>query len=1168
MGTGPLSSARSRGALIVAAILAALVPVAVLDVAPASALGSSTVVFTSASTGTVGVAYTAAAHGTAGDTGAITYTKVSDGDGCAVAGTSVTFTAAQDCVIRATQAADSNYGTASADLTISVGKGESIVEFDSPDTGTVGVTYQADASAAPSTGQISFSKVSGDGCELNDGTVTFSTTEDCVLRATQVADDNYNETYTDLTITVSKGTSTITWDSGTGGTVGEEYTAAAHGPTGATGAITFTRVSGSGCDLSGTTVTFTTTEDCVLRATQAGDDNYQETSVDRTIAVSEGISDVAPEGAGQSGLEAIKGVALPITLANTDIDGTDLTCSIIDQPFSGSVVLSGDAPSTDCSASYTAAFNTAGSDSFSYQVSDGILESDIYTVSLSIPNTAPEGADQSGLTTPANQDLVIDLANSDADGDSVACTLVDASNPGAVTLSGSAPSSDCTATVNTPDVGTFSFSYEVTDGYAVSSTYTVTGVATKTPQTITFPTFATVIGSTATLGATTTSPLTVAYSTSGAGCASLDGPHLTFSSIAGLACTVTASQPGDGVYSPATAVVRKIKTVKVPQTIQFAQPTGAFGVPDTGSLNPTSLTITDEDAHSLAPNSDLGVLISTSGTACASTSATSLPVTVTFTAGGTCIVTASQPGDVTRAAATSVKRTVTVAKTAQVIHFDQPTGPFGVAETGSANPSSLTISATDASATLPNATASPKGVLVATSGAACATTAATALPVTITFTAGGTCSITASQPGDTRYAAATLVKRTVTVAKTAQAIHFDQPTGPFGVTGSGTDDPTSLTIDSSAAYATLADHADTPTFSVLVAASGVACGTHAAAPVPVTITFTAGGTCAITVTQPGNTQYAAAVAVKRTVTALKVGQLITLAATPGPYGVGGTGSTATTSLTIHPDDVTVTLPSQGDLPSPITAPTVSTSGTACATQTGVSLPVTIDFTAAGKCSISVAQGGNDSFNAATTVKRSITVAGTAQAITFAQPTGPFGVPGTHTADGTKTSVTITSDDAYARLPNGDLSPLGVKVATSGTACAPTTATDLPVTITFTAGGSCAVTVSRAAQGNYASASSVKRTITVPKTAQAVQGFSTASTTGHVGGTVSLTGVTTTSGLAIVVTGTAGKCTPVVTDGVVTGVSLDEAGSCTIKVSQPGDALWAAATSLSRKITIS
>jgi mucin-19 len=131
--------------------------------------------------------------------------------------------------------------------------------------------------------------------------------------------------------------------------------------------------------------------------------------------------------------------------------------------------------------------------------------------------------------------------------------------------------------------------------------------------------------------------------------------------------------------------------------------------------------------------------------------------TVTITGVGSCLITASQPGDFIYKAATNVSRTLTVTKASQTITFTSPSaqtfgnGSFTLLATAS---SGLTVSFTSGN-----------------------TNVATISSNTVTIKGAGTVSITARQAGNTNYNAAISVAKTLTVAKAAPTINFN-PTTP------------------------------------------------------------------------------------------------------------------------------------------------------------------------------------------------------------------------------------------------------------------------------------------------------------------------------------------------------------------------------------------------------
>jgi hypothetical protein len=108
-----------------------------------------------------------------------------------------------------------------------------------------------------------------------------------------------------------------------------------------------------------------------------------------------------------------------------------------------------------------------------------------------------------------------------------------------------------------------------------------------------------------------------------------------------------------------------------------------------------------------------------------------------------------------------------------------------------------------------------------------------------TFVAAGTCSITASQPGNSTYAAAT----PVSVSFSVEAAPLLSQTITFATPASQTVG-TPLTLSASASSGLAVSYESTTTSVCTVASS--------------TATFVAAGTCSITASQPGNSTYAAA----------------------------------------------------------------------------------------------------------------------------------------------------------------------------------------------------------------------------------------------------------------------------------------------------------------------
>jgi surface protein len=114
------------------------------------------------------------------------------GTGCSLSGTTLTATTAGQCTIEASRASSTNYTvSASVSQVIEVVKSAQTVRFTTnvPAQPLVGSTYSPSATASSAL-SISFS-VSGGGCSLTSGTITFTAAGDCRVEASQTGDGAY-----------------------------------------------------------------------------------------------------------------------------------------------------------------------------------------------------------------------------------------------------------------------------------------------------------------------------------------------------------------------------------------------------------------------------------------------------------------------------------------------------------------------------------------------------------------------------------------------------------------------------------------------------------------------------------------------------------------------------------------------------------------------------------------------------------------------------------------------------------------------------------------------------------------------------------------------------------------------------------------------------------------
>ena len=162
--------------------------------------------------------------------------------------------------------------------------------------------------------------------------------------------------------------------------------------------------------------------------------------------------------------------------ADSDGDGDTLTVNTtpVSNVAHGTLVLNANG-----SFSYTPHANYNGTDSFTYQVSDGNGGTDTATVSLTVNavNDDPIAGADSGFATVSTEPLEIDVATllaNDTDGDpDLSQTLTITSVGGAVNGSVSLSGGTITFTPSTGHVGAASFTYVVSDGAGGTDSATV-----------------------------------------------------------------------------------------------------------------------------------------------------------------------------------------------------------------------------------------------------------------------------------------------------------------------------------------------------------------------------------------------------------------------------------------------------------------------------------------------------------------------------------------------------------------------------------------------------------------------------------------------------------------------------------------------------------------------
>ena len=287
--------------------------------------------------------------------------------------------------------------------------------------------------------------------------------------------------------------------------------------------------------------------------------------------------------------------ALAVTLAGTDVEGSPLTYAIASSPVNGS--LSGTAPNL----TYTPNSSFQGTDSFTYRVNDGALDSALATVSITVSpvNVAPIANAQS-LTVAEDGQLAITLTGSDPEGGPITYAVVSQPTKGALT--GTAPNLTYKPSANFN--GSDSLTFRVNDGSLNSTTATIsiTVTAVNDAPVATSRTYSTLSGAAlaVTLAGSDVEGSSLQYSVvsfPSNGTLSGTAPNLTYTSTAFFdGADSFTYRVNDGSLNSAIATV----TIAVTTSNRAPQAHGKSATTMKGKAVAVTLSGSDADSDSLS----------------------------------------------------------------------------------------------------------------------------------------------------------------------------------------------------------------------------------------------------------------------------------------------------------------------------------------------------------------------------------------------------------------------------------------------------------------------------------------------------------------------------------------------------------------------------------------
>ena len=229
---------------------------------------------------------------------AVSYATTTAGVCTVTSGGAISFVAAGNCSITASQAGNANYAAASdVTRTFAVTPGVNTITFPAlSDTAFTSTPPSPSASASASSGlAISYSTTTTSVCTVTSGgTISFVAVGSCAITASQAGNANY-QAASDVTRTfnVTPGVNTITFAALPNRALGSgNFALGASASSGL--AVSYASTTGTICSVSGSTVSLLAVGTCSITASQAGNGNFQAASpVSQSFQVTKAVATVA-----------------------------------------------------------------------------------------------------------------------------------------------------------------------------------------------------------------------------------------------------------------------------------------------------------------------------------------------------------------------------------------------------------------------------------------------------------------------------------------------------------------------------------------------------------------------------------------------------------------------------------------------------------------------------------------------------------------------------------------------------------------------------------------------------------------------------------------------------------------------------------------------------------
>ncbi len=655
---------------------------------------------------------------------------------CSFSGGVVSFLTTGTCIVTADQSGNANFIAAvQATQSFTVGKGSQVLSFTStvPPGATVGgATYLPSATTTAPALTVVLGVSTPSVCTISAGIVTFVSAGSCTVTANQEGNTLYNAASQIVqSFPVAKGTQSVSFTSAAPSNAlvgGATYTPSAASTAGLNATISVDLATASVCSISSGVVSFAFVGTCTLFANQPGTAAYfPAVQVSQSFGVgltpqTITLTSTVPAGAVVGGSlytptgTASSGLAVVFAIDVSSAAVCSISAGVVSMIGAGTCVVQANQPGNS-------QYNAAPQLLQSFVIGKG---SNVVTFT----STAPTGAAVAGPTYTATATSSRGLA---------VTRTIDPSSLGVCSINNAVVSfaavGSCRVNADSSGSANFVAAEQVFQTFAVAK-----GAQTLTYATLA-PTTAVVAGSAYVPTVTSSAGLaaTISVVAASSSVCSIAAGSVTFQ--ASGTCTLNAVQAGNTNYNAAPLATQAFAVGKGSQTVSFSSPA------------PTAAVV-GGPTYTVTATSTSGLVVAFAIDPASVGICTIAGATVSFIGSGNCLVRGNQGGDLNYLAAAQQQQAFFVGKGAQTLSF---TSPAPAVTAGGATYSAVAVSSV--------------GLTPVTFGTSTPTICSVAAGA-VSFTAVGTCTVTADQAGSADYVAATTITQSVTVTQGVQTVTF------------------------------------------------------------------------------------------------------------------------------------------------------------------------------------------------------------------------------------------------------------------------------------------------------------------------------------------------------------------------------------------------------------